>query len=345
MNVFYRLLLTASFFAASLSQADTLWLKNGDKISGAMVTVNEESLIWRHDSLGELLVKLEDVKGVDSDTRFDVAEKNSPRLYDCRFFVLNHVQLLDCSQYKLSLVEFADVSGAVAAAADGPPAPVATSHKGFISVSVEKSSGNTTELDINVSFEERLRFIDTRHTIDGEYRLETIDETDQQQRRSLGYKYDHFLTPQWYFTANGNVSDDEFKDIRSRYAGGAGFGYQFLENEFVELSMEGGLNYVSEDYIVAIDEDRNRPAFRWAADYRWYVEGRGNGLEFFYNHEYLISLRQASDWEFNANTGMSYPITGKISASLSLSYDYDGDPPETKEAQDAVWLLGLDYNW
>jgi putative salt-induced outer membrane protein YdiY len=345
MNLSLRYLLTLFIFVASFSQADTLWLNNGDKLSGSMIAINDQALVWQHDILGELLVELGDVRGVDSDTLFDVAEKNSPRLYGCRFFMLNNTQLLDCGQYKLSLVEFADVSGALAAAADGPPPPVAMSHEGFISASVEKSSGNTTELDINISFEERLRFIDTRHTIDGEYRLETVDETDRQQRRSLGYKYDQFLTPQWYFTANGNVSDDEFKDIESRYAGGAGFGYQFLETEFVELSMEVGVNYVSEEYIVASDEDRSRPAMRWATDYRWYVEGRGNGLEFFYNHEYLPSLTDAADWEFAANAGISYPITGKISASLSLSYDFDGEPPETKEAQDAVWLLGLDYNW
>ncbi|ROS01279.1 putative salt-induced outer membrane protein YdiY [Sinobacterium caligoides] len=328
----------------SLVMADTLWMKNGDRISGKMTAVLGDSLSWSSESFGELSIDLTNVKAVSSEERFDVDITDSPRLYGCRPFYEDSRQWLQCSQYTLTVLAFADIEEATAAAVDGPPQPVPTSYTGFIRLSAESSHGNKEELDVNVSAEESIRLVDTRHIISGEYRIETDDEEQTDKRQLLSYQYNKFLTPVWFLSANTSVSSDDFKDIESRYVAGVGFGYQFWETEFVELSMEAGINYLRETYHIA-EEDRNRPAFRWATNYHWYLQGRDKGPDLFYKHEYFVSMLDSSDWEVSAYGGVSYPISDRLSAFVSLQLDYDGQPPATKEAGDRIWLLGVDYGW
>lgn len=75
-------------------------------------------------------------------------------------------------------------------------------------------------------------------------------------------KYDHFVTRKWYAYTNADFQNDKFKDIQLRSTLGIGTGYQFIESEKTNLSLEGGLTYVQTDFIVAPDDDY--PAGRWA---------------------------------------------------------------------------------
>jgi hypothetical protein len=78
-------------------------------------------------------------------------------------------------------------------------------------------------------------------------------------------KYDHFFTKKWYGYSNATAEQDEFKDLDLRATLGVGAGYQFIESDPTNLSLEGGLSYVNENYIIA--EDNSFAAGRWALNF------------------------------------------------------------------------------
>lgn len=82
------------------------------------------------------------------------------------------------------------------------------------------------------------------------------------ENKAPGYKkYDHFFTKKWYGYAEAAAEQDEVKDLDLRYTLGVGAGYQFVESERTNFSLEGGVSYVDGNYIVA--EDNSFTAGRW----------------------------------------------------------------------------------
>ena len=130
-----------------------------------------------------------------------------------------------------------------------------------------------------------------RFTMGGNYQR-SEDDNVKTADNALGYiKYDHFLTKKWYLYANATGQQDEFQDLNLRATLGVGAGYQFYESERTNLSLEGGLSYVNEDFTIA--EDNSYAAARWGLRFDHYILPKS--LQFFLYHTGLQSVESSDD--------------------------------------------------
>ncbi|MDY0005795.1 MAG: DUF481 domain-containing protein [Spongiibacteraceae bacterium] len=322
--------------AAGWTQADTLWLTNGDTLEGTFKQVAAGKLVWQSTAFGEISVDQSAVAFVQSDGRYNVSV-DGRSLSDCQLQREGDQQLLVCAEGSAPLTSWA----ALAEVKVPPSTEKKLVNKGDLTVAITDSSGNTNEESYAVDVRDEARYGNTRHRFVWEYDYKTADDVRSENRTTGIYKYDLFFTEKWYFNANLGYERDEFADLDARYVVGSGVGYQVYDTETLKLSLENGINYVWQYF--GEDEDREYAAYRWDLDLAWVITEQG--LRFFHRHNIRYSLEDSADWEFESDTGFRMPVLGRLSAEVKYEYDYDHLPAETASRVDRKWSVGVVYDW
>jgi len=199
--------------------------------------------------------------------------------------------------------------------------------------------GNTDKDNSYIDGEFSARTTNNRYTAGGELNRTKTNGT-RTENNALGFlKYDHFLSERLFIYGNGQFEKDKFQDLDLRSLYGLGSGYQFLETPIENLYFEAGVNYVTEDYGVAPDE--NYTSGRWAVSYdKFYYNKR---FQFFHFHEGFGSFEDADDMFIKSRTGIRIPILPNISASLQYNFDWDNTPSPGRKKADRALMFTLGY--
>jgi putative salt-induced outer membrane protein YdiY len=203
------------------------------------------------------------------------------------------------------------------------------------------TDGNTNTQNIYGEGEFVARTDKNRYTIGAIY-SRSEDENVKTEDSAIGYmKYDHFFTKKWYGYANATAEKDEFKDLDLRTSLGIGAGYQFIESERTNLSLELGPSYVNEDYIVA--EDNSYIAGRWGLKFEYYILPKS--LQYFLYHTGWQSLEESEDLTLYTQTGFRIPLYKRLNLTAQFNWEYDKSPSPGKEKNDYTYILTIGYLW
>lgn len=332
------LLLTAS--GLDSHAADIITTKNGDRLSGTLVSLVDGVLTLDTPYAGEIEItwtevaametgdpvklKLRDGTVVDAQARPGAVQSTA---------VLKSDAIMTTAPIALGEIEYIN-----------PPPEVTgdgVSVDGRTNLGFTANRGNTDNTQLFYDAETIVRSVSNRFTL-GAMGNTTEEDGEETARRNRGYlKYDHFLTETWYGYANGDFEEDKFKDLNLRTTLGVGMGYQFFESEERNLALEGGLTYVNNDYIDA--EDDSYPAGRWAVRYdQLFFE---TTTQFFHLHEGLVSVEDPDDVIWRAQTGFRFPLVERLNATLQYNVEWQNTPPPDTEDTDSAYVLSLGYTW
>lgn len=318
--------------------ADTLVMNNGDRLTGTVVSKQADSLTLATPYAGRITVKWSQVRQLVSDQPVQVILEDDTRLTGT---------LLPTEDGKVRIKAGEVMETAPIALNDvryiNPPTEVTGGVKvrGNINAGANVSSGNTDTEQYHVDAEVVARTLDNRYTVGATFNRSTDDGTETASNATGYGKYDHFLTEKWYAYTNALFTRDEFKDLKLRTTLGLGSGYQFHESEALNLSLEGGLTYVNEDFYNK--EDDSYPAGRWALDYNRLLFG--TRLRFFHYHEGLAGLEDVDDILILSKTGIRAPLAQGMTASAQVDVDWDNTPAAGNDSTDTRYLLNLGYEW
>ncbi len=315
--------------------ADEILMKNGDRITGTVVSMEGELLLFRTSYAGDLSIRWEEISELKTEEPIHViledqtsvrgavsmSEDGTPEIVT--------EEALEPILFNLASVERINPP---------PPGPV-VKLKPRLYMGASKAKGNTETESFHLDGQLLARTEKNRYTIGGEHNREK-DEDEKTADNTLGFmKYDHFLTEKWYFNSNASFENDEFRDLNLRTTVGAGMGYQFFESELLNLAAELGLAYVNTDYDVADDE--SNIAGRWGAIYdQFFLNQR---VQFFHVHEGFISLEDTSDMFVRSRTGFRFPLLKNFSATIQYNFDWDNVPSPGDERVDEMYILTLGY--
>lgn len=334
------LVISMCFFWASVipCHADEIILKNGDRISGTIVRKDGESIVIKTTYAGDISINWGDLNTLYSDANMQIV------LADGTSINGNAIQSQPGSIKIKSgeILETAPISlGQITAI--NPPAIDSTHVKfsGYANAGLSIADGNTNTKNIHIDVESVARTKSNRFTVglaDNKAETEGVESEDN----LTGYmKYDHFFTPKWYAFTNAIFIKDQYQDLNLKTAIGAGAGYQVWEKPEKNLSIELGLNYVNEDYILA--EDNSYPAGRWALSFDKLLFKKAT--QFFHKHQFLLGLEQIDDVSILTQTGLRFPLIEKLNATFQVNWDWDNTPaPSTKRA-DTDYLATIGYSW
>ena len=317
--------------------ADKLWLKNGDLISGTLVRLENDRLIFNTGYAGEIAVKREEVANLQTDALVTVHMGSDTVIQG----------IISPSENGRVTIRSADVRdpfwvelAQLKAINPKPPEPALKTNV-RVNFGASFTDGNTETESIYGDGELVARTAKNRFTLGAIFkRSESNDVTTADS--VIGFmKYDYFLSQKWFVYANATGEKDEFKDLDLRTSAGVGSGYQFLETEMTNLSLEAGVSYVNEDHITA--EDTEYTAGRWGLRFEHFFLKKA--LQFFHFNTGLQSFEDSDDLVIYTQTGFRLPLYKNLNATFQFNYDYDNSPSPGRETADTAVIVSLGDQW
>lgn len=337
------------FFILSMmpltSMADEVRLTSGAVFQGSLQEITAEHVVFKTPYADALKIPRTDVVAVQTDELFTVTLNNGQafsgliRTGTNGTFLQSPELGTQSDPFSLSLIQAAQTPGAAQAAIEAPASQVKT--KGNLSVGYSNASGNTDNESLNLSGKFVARTEKNRFTADGEFHQEKDNGVTSEENSEVGLQYDHFLNKKLFAFGNIDLEKDEFQDLNLRTALGGGLGYQIFDDEMKSLSVQGGLNYVNEDFINA--EDDEYPSFRWKIDYDQVVWTEW--VSIFHEQTGLMGLEQTDDIVITSKSGLKFDLGKGFIAKAQVNLDWDNSPPAGTDGTDTRYILSLGYEW
>ena len=287
--------ITLSTVLVAPVMADEIRLKNGDRLSGKVVRMEEGKLIFETSYAGEITIKWDEISNLSTEEPIRVMLSDETSLEGVTKSDEAGKIIVKTDQIREPIsLELADVK-----TINPKPAAPPVTFSGNANFGLTSTSGNTDSGNLHFDGRFGARTIKTRTTIGGEYnRQETDGETTVDN--ALGYlSFDYFYRPKWFFYASSTLQKDDFQDLNLRSTFGAGTGYQFFESKKMNLSVRGALSYVNNDYDIG--QDDSFAAGAWAIDFDWFLWK--DRIQFFHLDDGFISLENSDDIIIRTRTG------------------------------------------
>ena len=335
---------------AFAAQADEILLKNGDKITGEVLSKSGESLEIKTDYADKVVVKWDAIETLNSNKPMLVTLKNKQELTGLAGNSENNSMTLKTDgvyqSQPIPLSEVKEINKKF--------------FSGMVNVGGGLSGGNTNRQSYHGDATVTVRGRDDRVILGGLYNY-ADNEDNVTKKNTLNARnwqlfgnYSHFFTDKWYAYANGLFTNDRLQDIKLRSAFGVGAGYQFYASEDLNLSLEAGPAYVNVDFYdqslnCPIErkrvgdfcnlKDQNGIAGRWAVNYDQYIFNRA--VQLFHNHEGLVD----NSLFIRSRTGFRVPIWNGLQFTNEVQVDYFSKPAPGRESVDTRYLFTIGYGW
>ena len=155
-------------------------------------------------------------------------------------------------------------------------------------------------------------------------------------------KYDYFFSKQLFAYLTSRLDRDAIRDLNLRTTGGAGAGYQFIENDTLDLFGEMGLSYVNEDFVNDFD-DQSYVAGRVAGHFGWWI--LKDRLRFTEDLEVLLGIEDVDDWFAISESALTWKWTEQWSANAGIRFEYDNTPATGFDRADTKYTVGIGYSF
>ena len=330
--------LSAALGAATVTLADTVTLKNGDKITGTVGQIAGGKMSFSSPVLGNITIDLANVEGYTTDAPADIRMKNVATTQD----VTDKVKSGNAERIETA-------GGATVAMPDvkviNPPPQ---DWNGSILLTSTLARGNSNTFDLGLTANATLRrddhYYDDRFTLGAGYNYGTTGLGDKTTTTTDNWnasgKYDKFWTEKWYGYVTMKVEHDRIAALNYRLSPGVGTGYQWIEQPDMHFNTEAGVSYVYEDFVTG--ENDEFVALRLAYHFDKKLADK---VGFFHDLEYLPAFKDPGDYLLNVDAGVRVDITSAFFTEGKVEYKRDSQPAEGSLKNDLRYILGVGWSF
>lgn len=329
-----RILLLSVFLGWAMPLwADTVWLNNGDRLSGEILLLDGGKLALKTRYAGQVLIDWKDI---------DTLSSEKPLLIRRNGFDSEHSQQLEAAGKGMVRVVNA-TSQTVALASIKrliPPRPVLQDRvwEGNLDAKLDMKRDDNITDEWKLKGNTRMEHGRWRHGLRGELERKVKNEVKTADNWQLEYDLDRFITDNWFWRVGAEQNEDEFSFVTRQRSLGTGPGYRFWDNELGRFDMIGQFNrmqlYTSEDSL-----SFSTYSLEW--DYKRLLWG--TRLEFFSNAELQIPDIEQIDYVLDSEVGLRYRLNSW--ARLSLLYELDQVRGLGRTSSERHYLLGVGVGW
>ena len=330
---FFLTIISVIFSADSI--ADTITLQNNDKLTGDLVSMENDILTVSTEYADEINVKVKKISEINTENIMEV-RTNDGEILIGRISTNEDgmIAVIPKKEKKPTHVYINEIS------AINLPNSKKPTFKGNVNVGASHQSGNTERLTIAIGSEIERRTEKNRTNLKFRYRYEE-DNNELTERNIFGSgKFDYFLSDKFYSFLSGEFLSDEFKDINLRTVIGPGVGFQIWDYEKRSLSFETGLSYITEDHEV--EEDEYWTIIRLATNIAIKLPA---SITFADSIVLYPDLEDSGEYQLRNEASFMSPIASGLSLRLTNIFDYDSDPSTDARENDMQWILGLQYDF
>ena len=307
------LLCLAAISARAPALGDTVWLKNGDRLSGKIKLFDGGKLLIQTEYAGAIPIDWKQVKTLESDQELLVKQDayTGEKAKSLQAADEGKVTLANGETPKT--VELASIQQIL------KPKPVVEDlvWRGNVDVALDYQRAENDTDDYDVDFKTSARHGKWRHIAEGEYNREFQDEVVTTDNWRAEYALDRFITDQWFWQGRLTYKRDKVEELSRQRTVGTGPGYQFWDDELGAFSLGSLLNRTDYEYSDGGKDNFYSLAMKW--DYNRYLIGKS--VEFFTNGEVGKPLSGVADFALDAELGLRYKVTDWASLNLKAECD------------------------
>ena len=325
------LCIIAALGHSSLALADTLIMKNGDRITGRLDSISAGKAVFETQYAGRILVSLEQVSSMVTDDAYTV--RLNDQSLSGAFFSASEGQALFTRDGNERLA-LSDIRSASQSRIQFTPFSLDWGVR--LDLALSLADGNSSTEASNVLLEADFQDDLNAHLLTVLLAREEGEGLLTKDQLDVDYGYRRFISQRWYGAANAEYFQDTLKDIDLRITLGAGMGIQVIDNSLENLATDLSLSAVQENIG---GDSSTKPALRWGLDYQRFLFAKT--VEVFHRQSILQLFSDENGQVYSSSTGIRYAFSERIDTNFRIDLAYESDPPPGNEKTDTTYSLGV----
>lgn len=329
----FLILTTALMTASPMALADQLYIKNGDRLTGKVMSmIQGDPLVFQAPYGTEIKVAWEHVSAIHD----DMGRPISFAVTQCEPLE----ELAQNVEFKLEQAT-AKETPIETPSVEKPQDPTAYKWSGRVNAGGNLQDGNNQKKSVSIDGKMQARNDDNRFIVTADANWAQDEGVETENDRQFAFEYDRFVTKQWFIGSRLNLKTDEQAKLDLRSKLGAFTGYQFFESDDLNLLAKLGLDYIKTDYETGKSE--SDMALNWALDYdqRFYEAS----FQLFHDHELSVPADETDAFVFESKSGLRVPVGKHLTGTAAVDFDWDNKPAAKVREQDTTYSVKLGYEW
>lgn len=319
---------------STITLADTVWMKNGDRLTGKVTLLDGGRLLIETTYGGSIPLRWSQVATLETDRQMLVQRDGlGDERYSMRPAGEGRVLLVQGDQ------EYVETLASISQIIQPKPLVTDLRWEGNIDIGLDyKRAENDTD-NYRVLLDTRARHGFWRHNLRARYHREYNDGVTVTDNWQSEYALDRFIDENWFWQGRLDYRHDQVEDVRRQRTIGTGPGYQFWDNELGAFSLASLLNHSSYEYAGGETDNFQLLALKW--NYNRYLVGKT--FELFSLGEIGKPLSNVADYTFDGAIGLRYKVTDW--ASLHMRADKDIVSGSQGNLDETRYTIGFGMGW
>ncbi len=210
-----------------------------------------------------------------------------------------------------------------------------------------RATGNSSNTGVTAGLTAEREGIAWRHRLTGRIDYQRANGTTTREQFLARYEPNYNLSDDFYVYALAQYERDRFQGFSGRYAVSAGFGYQVLNKQDIQLSLKAGPAYRATEFVDGRSE--SRIAGLIGLDFDWTITDR---LKLTQDTNAVaetggsaVAIIDSRNTTLDFLTGLNAKINSSLSARFSYAVEYDSNPPPGAVQTDTLSRVTLIYDF
>jgi putative salt-induced outer membrane protein len=364
---------TVTLVLPAAAFADSVVLKNGDRLTGSVTQLAGGKLTVHTDYAGDVVISFDQVSTVKMDKPVVLSletpnpKKKAARKVDTRKLEITAIDRTSSGFSVTTTSGSQDVPAAALTTVRTPAdqqAYEASLHPGWlhdwtatanISFALARGNSDTTTLGTGITAvrptptDKTSLYYTEIYTRDGIANATTADNT------AAGARYDHNLNTKLFAFGTGDFASDALQELDLRTVAGGGLGWHAIAKPNQQFDLLAGIVWTHESYSTvpanlttvpitpAVPPEVNSFA---ALDFGQQYTRKLGGASSFTEQAYIFpDLQDTSQFRFTLNSGISTKIKSFLSWQTTVSDVYVTNPPAGTKDNDFILTTGLGFTF
>jgi putative salt-induced outer membrane protein YdiY len=328
--LFHWLALAALCGTPVLSRADEVMTRNGDRLTGEIVAM-EDNILTLDTEYGEMKIDWGKVVHVTSDKPMKVRVVGEKKGLISDFFIGGHEFRHVTELREDGLIPIHEVKGINIGH---------IRHDGTVTIGGNHTTGNTNTKAVNAVGRVTIQAHRQRLYLEGKYNYGEANGGVTARNWAGQLKYDYFISEKVFLNTSNMIEHDRFQNLQLRTTLGAGPGYQFLSRSDASLSATVGMAYVDEDYTTVPRTKTPSTHLGYRLEFTLFTR-----FKFFQRFDGYYDLRYGNAIRISSDQGVRVPIYQTLYVSLEYDYRLNTQPAPGRVKVDDSYIFGVGFEF
>jgi putative salt-induced outer membrane protein YdiY len=332
-------------FISLLATAEQVALKNGDRLTGTVLSMDGKKLLLKTTYAGDISIEMASVESFSSAQPMVVTRTDNK--------TVTGTVMVEDSDYVVTTASgpqvFARSESVVMRSSADQAAYEKSLHpsmlqgwKGGGNFGLAFARGNSQSTNLALGFDAQRKNTSDAWTLSAASIYSTDDHLSVATANSLQamIRYDRNLNKWLFIFGTFAGGYDDLQNLNYRILPGGGLGLHAIATPRTTLDLLAGMGYTRESYSTGLV--RNLTSGTFGNEFSFKLSSRSTLMQNLY---YLPSFNETSNYRIVGNIGISTKLNGWMTANLLFNDRYNSQPVLGNKKNDVLFTSGLGFTF